>query len=363
MKMKTLPYRDGFKIVADFEKKQAGYMLWPQRPDNWRDGGKPAQRAFTQLASKLSKYQPMTMLVNENQYKNARSMLPVGVRVVELSSDDAFVKDTGPIYLQSADGQQVRAVDFNFNAWGGLVDGLYFPWDKDNEVAKKLSELDSIDYYESTLTLEGCSVVTDGDGTLLTTEDVILSEGRNKGLTKEVATEKLKETLGVSKIIWLSEGFYLDETGGDIDNMVSFIAPGEIVLSWTEDKSDPQYVSSHRAFEVLKQETDARGRHFRIHKLQIPTPLFLSKEEANGVDPINGRLPRIAGQRLTATYTSYVTTNRAIVLPEFGVAQDEMALEQMKKYYPDREVESIPAREFLTGGGGLHTVVLNVPGV
>lgn len=361
MKMKSLPYRDGFSMSADFDKKQAGYMIWPQRPDNWRDGGKPAQRAFTQLASELVKYQPMTMLVNEDQYKNARAMLPADIRVVELSSNDAFVKDTGPIYLKSIDGQQVRAVDFNFNAWGGLVDGLYFPWDKDNEIAKKLLEFDSINYYESSLTLEGCSVITDGDGTLLTTDDVILSEGRNKGLTKEVATERLKEILGVRKIIWLSEAFYLDETGGDIDNMVSFIAPGEIVLSWTEDKSDPQYTSSHKALEILKRETDARGRHFKIHKLQIPTPLFLSREEANGVDPINGRLPRKEGQRLTATYTSYVTTNRAVILPKFGVVQDKIALEQMKGYYPDKEVESIPAREFLMGGGGLHTVVLNVP--
>lgn len=360
MKLTSLPTEDGFRLPAEFESQQAGYMIWPQRPDNWRDGGKPAQQAFAKLAALLAKYQPMTMLVNESQFKNARAMLPDSVRVIEMSSNDAFIKDTGPFYIVNNTGE-IRYADFNFNAWGGLLDGLYFPWDKDNELGMKLADLNRLDLYQNPMTLEGCSVLTDGEGTLFTTEEVILSEGRNKGMTKEAAETIFRDYLGISKTIWLPEGFFMDETGGDIDNVINVVKPGELVLSWTDNKYDPQYRISHEALELLQQATDAKGRHFKIHKLQLPSTLTLSAKEAEGVDPINGMLPRIEGQRLTATYVNYITTDKAIVVPVFDDIQDDQACQLLHELYPDRLVETYPAREILTGGGGLHTVVLNVP--
>lgn len=360
MKLTSLPTEDGFRLPAEFESQQAGYMIWPQRPDNWRDGGKTAQHAFTKLATLLAKYQPMTMLVNENQFGNARGLLPDNVRVVEMSSNDAFIKDTGPFYIVNDSGE-IRYADFNFNAWGGLLDGLYFPWDKDNELGVKLANLNRLDFYQNGMTLEGCSVLTDGEGTLFTTEEVILSEGRNKGMTKQQAEAIFQQYLGITKTIWLPEGFFMDETGGDIDNVINVVKPGELVLSWTDNKYDPQYRISHEAFELLKQATDAQGRHFKIHKLQLPSTLTLSAKEAQGVDPINGMLPRIEGQRLTATYVNYITTDKAVIVPAFGDPQDSSACQLLHELYPDRTIESFSVREILTGGGGLHTVVLNVP--
>lgn len=361
MKLTTLPVEDGFRLPAAFEENQAGYMIWPQRPDNWRDGGKPAQHAFAKLATLLAEHEPITMLVNEDQYQNARSMLPDKVRVIEMSSNDAFIKDTGPFYLINNQGT-VRIADFNFNAWGGLLDGLYFPWDKDNELTEKIAGLNRLDYYHHDRVLEGCSVTTDGEGTILTTEDVILSEGRNANASKEEAEQVFHDYFGAEKIVWLPEGFFLDETGGDIDNMVSFVRPGELVLSWTDDQTDPMYGICRRALEVLEHATDARGRHFKVHQLQLPAQLLLTEEEANGVDPINGMLPRTANQRLTATYVNYITTDHIIVMPKFDDPQDSVAHQQLAELYPDREIIDFPAREILTGGGGLHTILLSVPG-
>ncbi|XRF76648.1 agmatine deiminase family protein [Pediococcus acidilactici] len=187
-------------------------------------------------------------------------------------------------------------------------------WDKDQEVTGKLADLFGWDRYQSDFILEGCSVVTDGEGTLITTEEVVLSEGRNKGITKAQAEAVFQNYLGAQKVIWLPEGFFLDEAGGDVDNMVNFIRPGEVMLSWTDNPSDPQHRISQRAYDILSQTTDARGRNLIIHKMDLPQrPVKLTALEAEGVDPINGMLPRTEGQRLTATYVNYITLDQAII--------------------------------------------------
>jgi len=362
MRLAETPAQDGFHMPGEFEDQAASYMIWPERPDNWREGGKPAQKAFARLAETIAQFEPVTMLVNQDQYNHARASLSPAVRVVEMSSNDSWMKDCGPFYVVN-DAGDIRAVDFQFNAWGGLLDGLYFPWDKDNQIGKKVADLQEFPVYEVAAVLEGCAIHVDGQGTLIATESVVLSEGRNPGgLTKADAEKIFHDYLGVTKTIWLPEGYFMDETNGDIDNMLNFVAPGEVVLTWTDDTSDPQAEISEDAYERLAVATDARGRHFKIHKLQTPRVLTLSEAEANGVDPINGMLPRVAGQRLTASYVSYITTNQAILMPIFDDPQDAVAHEQLAALYPTRQVVDVPATEILTGGGNIHTIAAGVPG-
>lgn len=362
MRLAQTPVQDGFRMPGEFEDQAESYLIWPERPDNWREGGKPAQKAFAQLAETIATYEPVTMLVNQGQYTHARTVLSPAVRVVEMSSNDAWMKDVGPFYVVDDTGE-LRAVDFQFNAWGGLLDGLYFPWDQDNRIGKKVADLQRIPVYEAQFVLEGCAIHVDGQGTLIATEDVVLSEGRNPGgLTKAVAEQIFHDYLGITKTVWLSHGYFMDETNGDIDNLINFVAPGELVLTWTDDKRDPQYEISRQAYELLQQATDAQGRRFKIHKLQIPHILTLSDAEAQGVDPINGRLPRVAGQRLTASYVSYITTNRAILMPVFDDPQDAVAHRQLAALYPNRQVVDVSANEILTGGGNIHTIAAGVPG-
>ncbi|MFC6289654.1 agmatine deiminase [Levilactobacillus angrenensis] len=362
MRLAQTPAADGFRMPGEFENQAASYMIWPERPDNWREGGKPAQKAFARLAETIAQFEPVTMLVNQDQYAHARAELSPAVRVVEMSSNDSWMKDCGPFYVVN-DAGEIRAVDFQFNAWGGLLDGLYFPWDKDNQIAQKVADLQEFPVYQVNTVLEGCAIHVDGQGTLIATESVVLSEGRNPGgLTKADAEKIFHDYLGVTKTIWLPEGYFMDETNGDVDNMLNFVAPGELVLTWTADESDPQHEISEEAYAILAAATDAQGRHFKIHKLQTPRILKLSEEEANGVDPINGMLPRVAGQRLTASYVSYITTNQAILMPTFDDPQDAVAQQQLAKLYPDRQIVPVPATEILTGGGNIHTIAAGVPG-
>lgn len=144
----STPKKDGFRMPGEFEPQEQIFMVWPERPDTWRNGGKPAQEAFKNVAVAISEFEPVTMLVSAGQYVNARNRLPAEIRVVEMSNNDAWVRDSGPTFVKNDKGG-LRAVDWEFNAWGGLVDGLYFPWNQDNLVAQKVCELECVDTYKT----------------------------------------------------------------------------------------------------------------------------------------------------------------------------------------------------------------------
>lgn len=362
--MKTLtstPQQDGYRMPGEFEEHQGVYILWPQRPDNWRNGGKPAQHTFVKVAEAISQFEHVTVGVNDDQYENARTMLPDNVEVVEISNDDSWVRDCGATFVKNDKGG-LRAVDWTFNSWGGLVDGLYFPWDKDDRVAQKMAEMEHVDRYRlDDFILEGGSIHVDGEGTLITTEECLLSKGRNAQLSKEQIEEVLKTHLNLKKIIWLKNGIYNDETNGHVDNIANFVKPGVVALAWTDDKNDPQYQISKENLDILEHATDAKGRQIKVVKLNVPKPVLITKEESEGVDAVDGTLPRQAGDRLAASYVNYYTANGGTVYPTFGDPADDNAQKVLEQLYPDRKVVGVPAREILLGGGNIHCITQQVP--
>lgn len=362
--MKTLnstPKKDGYRMPGEFENHKGVYILWPQRPDNWRNGGKPAQKQFVSVATAISEFEHVAVGVNDDQYENARNMLPDKVEVVEISNNDSWIRDCGATFVKN-DQNGLRAVDWTFNAWGGLYDGLYFPWDKDDRVAQKMSEMEQVDRYRlNDFVLEGGSIHVDGEGTLITTEECLLSKGRNPQLSKEQIEEVLKEYLNLDKVIWLHKGIYLDETNGHVDNIANFVEPGHVVLAWTDDKNDPQYEISRENLEILENATDAKGRKIKVTKLYLPKPITITKEESEGVDAIEGVQPRTEGERLAASYVNYYTANGGIIFPLFDDPNDEKARETLQKLYPTRKVVGVPAREILLGGGNIHCITQQVP--
>ncbi|MBQ8717125.1 MAG: agmatine deiminase [Clostridia bacterium] len=359
-RLQGTPRIDGFRMPGEFEQHKGTYMIWPERPDNWRLGAKPAQRVFAEVATAISEFEPITVCVSADQFTNARQMLPAEVRVVEMSSNDAWVRDCGPSFVTN--GKELRGIDWRFNAWGGLVDGLYFPWDKDDAVAQKICELEDADSYRTGgFVLEGGSIHTDGDGTAVVTEECLLSEGRNPHFSKEQIEDMLCNYLNVEKVIWLRRGIYLDETNGHVDNIFCFARPGEALLAWCEDESDPQYEISAENLKILENETDARGRKIKVHKLVLPTPVLITEEESGGVDAIEGTLPRNVGDRLAASYVNFYLVNGGVIFPMFGDKNDERARKTLEKVFPDRRVVGIYAREILLGGGNIHCITQQVP--
>lgn len=361
-RMETTPKQDGYFMPAEFEPHTRAWMLWPERTDNWRDGAKPAQRVFTEVAKAISKFEPVTVGVSDEQYSHARSVLPDEIRVVELSSNDSWIRDCGPTFVVNNEGG-LRLVNWDFNAWGGLYDGLYFPWDKDDRVASKIASMEEVDMYRAEgFVLEGGSITVDGEGTLVVTEQCLLSPGRNPHMNKEEIEAKLKEYLGVEKVIWLKEGMDPDETNGHVDDVCCFARPGEVVVPYTDDVNDPWYQILKENKEQLENETDAKGRKLKVHTISMPkVPVYFTQEEADGIDKVEGTIPRLGGEMTAASYLNYLMVNGGIIVPQFGDENDEKVLEELRAIHPEREVVGVLTREIILGGGNIHCITQQQP--
>jgi agmatine deiminase len=352
----STPAADGFHMPAEFEPHDGCWMAWPERPDNWRLSAGPAQEAFAAVAAAIAAAEPVTMAVSPAQLERAHSLLPRTVRIVELATDDAWMRDIGPTFVVDGAGGR-RGVDWHFNAWGGI----YSPWDRDERVAAEVLEVEGAARYRAPLVLEGGSIHVDGEGTVLTTEECLLNPNRNPELSRERIERALLDYLGAEKVLWLGAGVHGDETDGHVDNLACFAQSGVVLLTWSEDGSDPQRAISRDARERLEAATDARGRHLEVIELPSPGPLLTTAEEAAGVEPRAGTLPRRAGDRLAASYANFYLASSRLVMPLLDERHDEEAAAILQGCFPEREVVGVPSREILLGGGNIHCITQQVP--
>jgi agmatine deiminase len=356
----STPAADGFRMPAEWEPHEGCWMAWPERPDNWREGAAPAQAAYVAVASAIAASEPVTMAVSDAQFERARAALPEAVRVVEISTDDAWLRDTGPTFVVDGAGER-RGVDWPFNAWGGLDGGLYEPWDRDDRVAAKVLEVEGDDRHRAPIVLEGGAIHVDGEGTVLTTEQCLLNRNRNPELDRAGIEAALHAHLGTEKVVWLGKGVFEDETDGHVDNLACFARPGVVLLTWVDDPADPQHAISGDARERLEVATDARGRPLEVILLPAPGPLTIDAEEAAGVEPIPGSRPRRAGDRMAAGYVNFYLGNSRLVFPLLDPVHDEKAATILAATFPEHEVVGVPAREILLGGGNIHCITQQVP--
>lgn len=357
----STPKQDGFRMPGEFEPHEGTWMLWPTRTDTWRLGAKPAQAAFYEVALAISAFEPVTMGVPANQYEHVRSIFPPQIRVVELSYNDAWMRDIGPTFVRSGRGE-VRGIDWGFNAWGGLKGGLYFPWDQDLFVKQKVLEIERKSRYDvGRFILEGGSITVDGQGTVITTEQCLLNPNRNPDMSREEIENCLKEYLNIKTIIWLKDGLRDDETDGHVDEVAAFVRPGVVALSWTDDRSDPQYPVLSSAYEALKSAVDACGRKLAIHKIHIPAQPVLSQEEARLIDRSRQSYSRTQGTRLAASYVNFYICNGGVVMPAFNDPRDGEAYDKIRSLFPERTVVQAATREIAYGGGNIHCITQQQP--
>ncbi len=352
--LRSTPARDGFWMPGEFEAHEGCWMLWPERPDNWRRRAQPAQQAFAAVARAIARFEPVSVAASAQQYARARSLLPDAVRVLELSSDDAWMRDVGPSFVVNADGA-LRGVQWRFDAWGGL----YRDCRRDQVVAQKVLEIAGCDRYCAALINEGGAVHVDGQGTVLVTEQSLLR--RNPSLTRRQIETVLKRYLGASCVIWLGEGVIDDETSGHIDNLACFARPGEVCLTWSDDPRDPQQRVSSDAWERLMAARDARGRRLRVHKLPAPGPLHMTRREAAGIHASHAIRGLRAGQRLAGSYVNFYLANGAVILPLLDSRTDGAARRVLRRVFPRRRIVDVPGREILLGGGNLHCITQQQP--
>jgi len=361
-RLESTPKMDGFRMPGEFEQHEGCWILWPERPDHWRMGAKMAQAAFAKVIETISLFEPVTVGVSARQFNNAVATLPSHVRVVEMSYNDAWVRDSGPTFVKNEKGV-VRGIDWKFNAYGGQTYGTYFPWDQDDRVAHKICEIERKDVYRvADFVMEGGSIHTDGEGTLFTTEECLLrSKGRNPGLTKTEVENYLIEYLGIEKVIWLNRGIYNDLTNGHVDNILAVVKPGTVLLAWTDDQTDPQYEICLENLKILQESTDAKNREFEIIKLMLPKPTFITAEERKGLDYNEGAYVFKDGDKMSASYINFYIANGGIIFPTFNDTNDKLAEETLKKAFPNRKIIGIYSREILLGGGNIHCITQQLP--
>jgi agmatine deiminase len=359
----STPAADGFHMPAEFEPHDGCYLVWPERTDTWRLGAKPAQKAFAAVATAVSTSEPVTVLASSRQWEHARSVLPPEIRLVEMTNDDAWARDTGPTFVVDSAKNERRGVDWVFNAWGGLDGGLFFPWANDDLVAAKVCELDGAARYRAPLVLEGGSIQVDGQGTCLTTAECLLNTNRNPSMSKGEIESHLRSYLGVEQVIWLPRGVPFDETDGHVDNLACFLAPGRVMLTWSDDPSDPLSEVSSDARRVLEATVDARGRSLEVLPVPAPSLPAMTSEEASGIDRTLGAKPRTGGDPLAASYVNLYIGNSVVVFPLVDARHDDDVATLLARELPGRRAVGVAAREILLGGGGIHCITQQVPAI
>lgn len=387
-KINGTPAGDGYHMPGEFEPHEGCIMIWPERPGSWIYGAKAAREAFRNVIAAIAESEKVYVAVSEAGMESAKEMIfniqtakeqawRGNVELFLAETDDAWARDVAPTFVTKGDTDEkqicnngkegnVRAVNWEFNAWGGKVDGLYASWDKDNAFAKYFAKQYGYDYYDAApFVLEGGSIHSDGEGTVMVTEACLLSAGRNPSLSKEEIEEQLARYLGAKKVLWLPRGIYMDETNEHVDNVCAFLRPGEVVLAWTDNRDDPQYPLSQQCLAYLEQVTDAKGRKLVVHKLPIPDiPVCITEEELAGYAFEEGEDEREAGERLAASYVNFYFSNEAVVMPVFGgenEESDKRAVALMQQWNPKRKVIPVYARDILVGGGNIHCITQQIP--
>ena len=359
--------RTKYRMPGEFEPHEGCVMIWPERPGSWNYGAREAQKAFVKVAEAIGVSEKVYMLVSKAQMENAKNQLGnvSGVTLLECETDDAWARDVGATMVLDEKGA-VCGVDWQFNAWGGTFDGLYRNWEKDDRVAAFICRTLGCPCLDARpFVLEGGSIHSDGEGTVMVTEACLLSKGRNPQLSKEQIEEKLKAYLGAEKVLWLPRGIYLDETNEHVDNVCAFVGPAEVVLAWTDDPKDPQYPLSQETLQYLELQTDAKGRKIIVHKLPIPdVPVCVTPEDLEGYVFEEGEDTREVGERLAASYVNFYFSNGAVIMPAFGgknAESDQRAAEILHSICPQREILPVYAGDILTGGGNIHCITQQIP--
>ena len=365
----------GFLMPGEFEPHEGCIMIWPERPGSWRNGAREARRAFRDVICAIAESEHVYVAVSKTSRASAKELLcgkeqwQKNVTLFAAETDDAWARDVAPTFVRKEDGKnppQICAVNWEFNAWGGTVDGLYASWEKDNAFAGLFADRFGYELIDAApFVLEGGSVHSDGEGTVLVTEACLLSAGRNPKFSREEIEERLQYYLGAEKVLWLPRGIYMDETNEHVDNVCAFLKPGEVVLAWTDDTSDPQYALSKQCLDYLEGVRDAKGRSITVHKLPIPThPVCLLEAEVEGYAFEEGEDEREIGERLAASYVNFYFSNEAVVMPVFGGENEESdmrAVALMEQWNPGRKVIPVYARDILTGGGNIHCITQQIP--
>ncbi|MGB3589399.1 MAG: agmatine deiminase family protein [Tunicatimonas sp.] len=330
---------------AEWYSQSGVQLTWPHAQTDWQGSLEQVISCYRRIAYEVSLRQKLLIVcasIDETK-PYLTHCDPANIIYHRIPTNDTWARDHSGLTV--LDNGQPVLLDFRFNGWG-----LKFPAHLDNQITRRLYEqqaFDAIVKYQpvKNFVLEGGSVESDGVGTLLTTEACLLSRNRNDHLSKKQIDEFLKETLGVSRILWLKNGYLAgDDTDSHIDTLARFCDPQTIAYVQCTDLADEHYEALAKMESELQQFRTQSDETYRL----IPLPM---------ADAVYDN----EGNRLPATYANFLIMNEAILLPFYGLPQDEPAREIFQQVFPNREVIGIPCQALLQQHGSLHCVTMQYP--
>ena len=318
--------------LPEWAPHQAVWIGFPSSAELWEADLAPAQTEVAAFAAAVhadgAGEQVWLVAADETAAAEARRLAPFA-KVILQPFGDIWLRDTGAIVLGSGANRQAQG--FGFNGWGGKYD---LPGD--DSIGERLAAGASLPYSKSDWVLEGGAVDGDGTGVLLTTEQCLLNPNRNPALGKDDVESRLRSDLGATRIVWLGEGLINDHTDGHVDNLARFIAPGRVAIPEAVEE-DPNAAAYADAAEAL---LDAE-----LEVVAIPSPGLVERD----------------GEIIPASYMNFYIGNAAVVVPQYGAANDAAAVEAIQALFPGRRAIGLRADHILTGGGSFHCISQQVP--
>ncbi|MBM3107576.1 agmatine deiminase family protein [Pseudomonas sp. V1] len=335
----------GWFMPAEWVNHAATWMVWPHNQQLWESGWKvtleQVQVDFARVANAIARFEPVKMVVDPSARASASKLCGANIELIELPVNDSWCRDSGPSFVCHPK-LGLAGVSWRFNAWGGKS-----AHDLDEGLARRVLNTLALDCFGTALSNEGGAIHVDGEGTLITTESVLLNPNRNPGMTKVEIEEIFSRFLGIKKTIWLpGDPDYVtgDMTDGHVDGVCAFARPGVLLVDATRDQSSVYGQVARENRRALEMATDAQGRRFEMHELY---------EASEAVD--------VDAEVFCASYTNFYIANGAIIMPAYGIEADHAAAEVLAKAFPGREVVPVQINHLAHGGGGVHCITQQQP--
>jgi agmatine deiminase len=338
------------RMPAEWEPHAATWVAWPHKESDWPGKLACIPWIYAEIVRGIVLDERCEIVVRDAKQQRAahdvltRSDVPLdNVRFHRLPTDRVWLRDSGAIFVKR--GKELVATHWKFNAWAKYPD-----WKKDQHVPELMAKVTSsprmlVEHEARHMVLEGGSVDVNGRGTMLTTEECLLSrvQARNPGLTRKNLEWVFATYLGIEKVIWLKRGIVGDDTHGHVDDIARFVGPRTVLAASDANRKDKNYAALQQNLRDLKRATDQDGRRLEVIELPMPAPVVME------------------GQRLPASYANFYIANTAILAPIFGDPNDRVALDILARCFPTRAIVPIYSRDFVWGLGAMHCMTQQQP--
>jgi agmatine deiminase len=342
---------ENFRMPAEWDPHEATWLAWPHERTDWPSKFASIQWVYAEIVRHLSRFEKVRILVeNADLGEKARRILKKchaqleAVEFFEIPTDRSWTRDYCPTFVRNSAGSQIL-LNWRFNGWAKYLNSEY-----DDAVTARMAEKTDVEMYTpewngQRIVLEGGSIDVNGRGSILTTEECLLStvQQRNPELRREDYEQIFARYLGAQHTLWLRNGIAGDDTHGHIDDLARFTGPNAVVIATEADPSEVNYEPLKQNLALLREMRDQDGEWLRIETLPMPEPVFFN------------------GQRLPASYANFYVANGTVLVPTFNDTNDRMALNRLAELFPDRKVAGIASTDLVLGLGTLHCMTQQEP--